>query len=285
MLYLMLAILTSTLIVVIFKIFPKYKIHTLTAITVNYLIATSIGWITSYQQELSLEIATKSEWLYFSFIVGITLILVFNVFAMSSHRVGIAITAVSSKMSVIIPVLIGYFIYNESINIQKIIGIIIIFPAFYLIFKKKEKVDFKKILIILPILLFIGNGSNDSLIKHIQKFYINNDFELFLAVAFFTSFIIGLIILFINYLAGKFKLNIKSIIAGLLLGGLNYSSTLFFMKALPHFESSVFFPIFNISIVVSSALIGRLIFKEKLSTINLIGFLIAICAITLIAIS
>lgn len=285
MLYLLLAILTSTLIVVTFKIFPKYKIHTLTAITVNYLIATSIGWITSYQQELTFEIATKSEWLYFAFIVGITLILVFNVFAMSSQRVGVAITAVSSKMSVIIPVLIGYFIYNESINIQKIIGIIIIFPAFYLIFKKKEKVDFKKILLILPILLFIGNGSNDSLLKHVQKLYINNDFELFLAVAFFTSFIIGLIILFINYLAGKFKLNIKSILAGLLLGGLNYSSTLFFMKALPHFESSVFFPIFNISIVVSSALIGRLIFKEKLSTINLIGFLIAICAITLIAIS
>jgi drug/metabolite transporter (DMT)-like permease len=285
MLYLILAILTSSGIVVLFRLFDNYKINNIQAITVNYAIASILGFVTA-PENISVSSVLSVSWFPFALLVGITLILVFNVFALSSQKAGVAITAVSSKMSVVIPVSIGILFYHDFVNIWIIFGIITSLLAFYLTFKKKkstEKVD--KRYFILPLLLFIGNGSNDSLLKHSQKFYIGDETELFLSTAFLFSFVIGSIVLLIDLLKNKRILELKNITAGVVLGLLNYASTYFFIKGLSHFQSSVFFPIFNVSIVMIAALVGYFVFKEKLSKINWLGIFLALSAILMITLA
>ena len=284
MLYLILAILTSSAIVVIFKLFDRYNINNIQAITTNYAIAAVLGFITA-PGIISTNAIIVATWFPFALIVGITLILVFNVFALSSQKAGVAITAVSSKMSVVIPVTIGILFYHDVINIWIITGIIISLLAFYLTFKKEENVKLNKKYILLPLLLFIGNGSNDSLLKHSQKFYIGDETELFLSTAFLFSFIIGAIVLLIDILKNNRTLRIKNFAAGIILGLLNYASTYFFVKGLSHFQSSVFFPVFNVSIVCIAALVGYFIFREKLSKTNWLGILLALAAILIIALA
>jgi len=284
MLYLILAILTSSAIVVIFKLFDSYKINNIQAITANYAIAAVLGFITA-PGIISTNAIIVANWFPFALIVGITLILVFNVFALSSQKAGVAITAVSSKMSVVIPVTIGILFYHDIVNIWIIIGIIISLLAFYLTFKKEENVKLNKKYILLPLLLFFGNGSNDSLLKHSQKFYIGDETALFLSTAFLFSFIIGAIVLLIDMLKNNRTLKMKNIAAGVILGLLNYASTYFFIKGLSHFQSSVFFPIFNVSIVCIAALVGYFVFREKLSKTNWLGILLALAAILIIALA
>ena len=63
MIYLLFSILASTLIFIIFKSFDKFKINTLQAIVINYLVACIYG-LASYENEIKIQAVTQSEWFY-----------------------------------------------------------------------------------------------------------------------------------------------------------------------------------------------------------------------------
>jgi len=153
-----LAFLQSTLIIVLFKIFTRYKIDNLQAIIVNYFVACLLGFALLNNFKKNSEIH-EQLWFPFALIVGFFLMYAFIIFALSSQKAGISITAVSSKMSVIIPVSIGIYIYKDPFSILKGIGIILALTAFYFTFKKDKKSEINKKYIWLPVLLFIGTGT------------------------------------------------------------------------------------------------------------------------------
>ena len=209
----------------------------------------------------------------------------FLLFALSSQKAGVAITAVFSKMSVIIPVIVGIFLYSESLNLLKVLGIISTFAAFILVFYKKEKKKVKFSIIIFPILIFFSNGIIDSTLKYIEFNLIDNDYTQFLTSVFISAFILCSLVLAFKYLKSKKSFSLATIIGGILLGILNYATTYFMLLAMSRFESNVLFPIQNVGIVMVSALFGLFLFREKLSTMNWIGILLSILAIMLITFS
>ncbi len=284
MIYLISALIFSLLIIISFKLLPRRNISIAQAITVNYITAAILGFSTLGIVPSDSFFSAQS-WSFTALISGIFLIVVFNIFALSTEKAGVAITAVSGKMSVVIPVILGAVIFNESIGVIKITGILLVLISFWLVFKKKEGYKLKPILIILPILLFLGNGINDSILKFAQYHYIRTDagYVEFLTSAFSISFFFGIIILGIRILLKKETLHYKNIVAGMLLGILNWFSTLFFLKGLGQMNVSVFIPVFNAGLVSAAALVGLFIFKESLSKINVLGILFSIVAITLIA--
>jgi len=286
MINLPLAILFSTLIMVTFKLFERFRIDNLQAITVNYIVAVGLGLLT-YRGELSPSEVTELPWFPYAALIGVFFILVFFVFATSARKVGIAITAVSSKMSVIIPVLTGVIIMrNDTLNGIKIAGILTALIAFYLTFKKKEPVNLKKGYVFLPLLLFLGNGTNDSLqsfTTHTFGVNILNQTTLMLTVVFGSALTIGIILSLWRHLVMKVPLRRRNIPAGIILGLFNFYSTYFFLRSLDFFPNSVFFPVFNAGIVTMSALTGLLLFKEQLRPVNKFGIVLAIIAIIVIA--
>jgi drug/metabolite transporter (DMT)-like permease len=76
---------------------------------------------------------------------------------------------------------------------------------------------------------------------------------------------------------------LKNVVAGILLGLLNWYSTLFVLKGLSFFQVSVFMPVYNIGVVALASLTGMFIFGEKLTRINKLGIALALVAILLIA--
>jgi len=284
MIYLISALTCSILIMTGFKLFPRFKISITQAITTNYLTAATLGFIT-LQKSVDIQFFTNNEWSTTALISGVLLIVVFNIFALSAEKAGVAITAVSSKMSVIIPVLLGALIFGESFGFFKIIGLILVLLSFWLIFKKKEGYKIKGALIILPLLLFLGNGTNDSILKYAQFNFITSDqgYVHYLTVAFTVSLILGILIICVRFLMKKEQFKFKNILAGIILGVLNWYSTLFFLKGLGQMDVSIFIPIFNAGLVFSASIVGILGFKEPFSKINLLGIIMSIIAITIIA--
>jgi len=131
--------------------------------------------------------------------------------------------------------------------------------------------------------MFLGNGSVDTIMKYTEYHHIQNDLILFLTFIFLTSLIIGiiLVIIRIEYHVSKFKL--RNLMAGTILGLVNFGSTYYMLKAMGVFESSVVFPVANSAIVMLSALTGFLIFREKLYRVNWLGIGLSIIAIIVIA--
>jgi len=107
----------------------------------------------------------------------------------------------------------------------------------------------------------------------------------FLSSSFLVSLLLGLLtFIMLSIFKKQNKIELKNICAGIILGLLNFGSTYYFLICLGILNTTVFFPVFNASIVLSAALIGYFIFNEKLSFINWIGIVISLIAITLITI-
>ncbi len=278
--YLILAIITSTIIFVLFKFFGHFRIDIAQAITVNYLVATLAGY---FSAPIGFHQTLDKPWILYAVISGVLLLVTFIVYAVSTQKVGIAITSVSGKMSVVIPVLFGFLMFHEVATWMRITGIVLALAAFYMTLMRTTAQKAQMRYFILPLLLFIGNGCNDSLFKIVQGHFVKDDYTNYLTIAFFISLVLGLIIVAMQILVKKKKVMLRSIIAGIILGLLNWYSTYFFLVGMRYFDVSVFVPLFNMSIVVIAALIGFLFYREKLSTINILGILLAVISIVLIS--
>lgn len=226
-------------------------------------------------------------WFPGSLVLGALFIAIFFVMAMTAQKNGVSVTSIAGKMSVVIPVFFGIILYNESVTFLKITGIIIALIAVYLSSVKAEKSN-KNGTLLFPILLFLGSGAIDTILKYIQVTHVaEQDISIFSGSLFGIAAIFGIVILVFKTLKKRTSFDVKNIIAGIVLGVPNYFSIIFLIKALQNnrFESSTLFTINNVAIVIVSTLVGLLLFKEKFSIKNKIGVVLAILGIILVTIA
>ncbi|WP_339889997.1 DMT family transporter [uncultured Flavobacterium sp.] len=283
MINLVLAILFSSLLYIVFKFYSKFNINTFQAIVFNYVAAFLVGIVLS-EETLAFHSILNKSWLFGSFILGGLFILVFNILGKTSQENGVSVASVSSKMSMIIPILFGIFFFKESITLEKIIGIGIALIAVYFTSKKEAgKVEIKNF--IFPILLFFGAGIVDTSMNYLQHTHLkDSEIALFSATTFLSAFFFGILISVFKTIKGNFKFEGKNIIGGIALGVPNYFSMYFLIKALhnKNLESATVFTLINIGVILLSTVFGIILFKEKLLKQNYLGIALAIIAVILV---
>ena len=283
--YLVLSILFSSLIFVIFKLFAKYQIQTIYAIILNYFIACSVGFL--YNNEpFDISTIPQKSWFWGSIALGLLFIVIFNLMAATSQKLGVSVASVATKMSLTIPVLFGVFFYKEALGTIEIIGIILALFAVYFTSLKEHKIKTEKWAFILPVLVFLGSGIIDTSIKYFQEVHMpEEEYALFSASVFASAGIFGVLFIGFKSITQPIKVNLKNVIGGICLGVPNYFSIYFLLKALQHptWNSASVFTINNVAIVMFSTLLGIVLFKEKLTIKNWFGIGIAIMSIILVA--
>ena len=287
MIYLLLSILISTGLFVIFKYFGIYKVDILKAIFVNYIVAFILGFAFT-ESNFTITEVPNQPWFFGALFLGALFVSIFFVMAKTAQKNGVSVASVAGKMSVVIPVLFGVFLYNESVTFLKIAGIIIALIAVYLASVKEEKSAAKNAGLLFPILLFLGSGTIDTTLKYIEVMYVpKQDVSVFSGSLFGIAAIFALIILLIKAVKKREAFGIKNLNAGIVLGIPNYFSIVFLIKALQTdgFESSTLFTINNVGIVIVSTLLGIIIFKEQFSLKNKIGVALAILGIVIVALA
>lgn len=286
MIFLLLSILSSSVIFVVFKLYNRFGINTLQAIIFNYFFAFSAGFLVN-AQPLDLQRIPSEAWFPGTIILGFMFIAVFYLAALTTQRSGLSVVSVATKMSVAIPVLFGIFLYNESTGWLKISGIVLALIAVYLTsIKKKEGITIRKRNLVFPLLVFFGSGIIDTTIKFLETSYVSEtDVALFTSTIFGIAGCIGISILIFQGLKRNLKLSWKNVVGGIALGIPNFGSIYFLVLALRTngMESSTVFPINNVAIVMTSTLLGILLFKERMLPKNWIGIGVAILSIILIA--
>ncbi|MGB7786297.1 MAG: EamA family transporter [Salinimicrobium sp.] len=286
MIYLLLSILSSSVIFVIFKLYNRFQVNTLQAIIFNYFFAFSAGLLID-EQPLQLQRIPTESWFLGTVILGFMFIAVFYLAALTTQRSGLSVVSVATKMSVAIPVFFGIVLYNESTGFVKITGIICALVAVYLTsIKKKEGIKIRKRNLIFPLLVFFGSGIIDTTLKYLETTYVAEaDVALFSSTIFAIAGCIGICILIIQGIKGTLKLHFKNLLGGIALGIPNFGSIYFLVLALRSggMESSTVFPVNNVAIVMISTLLGILLFKERMLPKNWIGIGLAVVSIILIA--
>ncbi|MFM1946156.1 MAG: hypothetical protein RL207_439 [Bacteroidota bacterium] len=278
---LLFAILFSSFIFVLFKLFPRFQIDTFQAIVVNYFVAFLCGYL-FFPFHLSKLVSVDLFWFMNTVSASILFIGLFLIMGISSQRNGLSSTSVAVKMSMALSVLGMMISYSEEIQWVKIAGIVLaiagvigmtIQPT-----SQKNEVSSAWMLIV----LFVGSGLLDFLLNYIQHHVlIENETAFFTAFAFGMAGVIGVCIALFLWIQGKLKPSLRNLLAGILLGVPNFFSIYFLMKAyhvLPWSGSSIL-AVINVSIVVIASIIGLFFFQEKWTKNKIIGFISALISI------
>jgi drug/metabolite transporter (DMT)-like permease len=285
MIYLVLSIVFSTLTVSFFKVFHLKKVNTFQAIVVNYLTCGVIGTFLAKTPVYSVQF-WQAPWLLYTVILGFLFISIFYLIALTAQKMSVAASMVSAKLSVVIPVLVAWQFLSESLSLTQIIGILISFIAVFFISARSEPnpEHANKEFWFLPILVFLGSGCIDALLKFLESRYIpaysSDDI---VTATFLFAFVFGSLSLLVQQIKLKESIQVKSLAWGLLLGIPNYFSMYFLVETLAVFPASFIFPINNIGIVAFSTVLAFWAFSEKLSVKNYIGLGLAIASILLIS--
>ena len=285
--YLILSVLSSSILLIFFKLFDKYKVNIMQAIAVNYIMATVFSFFSiQYTQKI---VIGESTWLIFATMLGGFFFLVFNLCSKSTVLSGIGITSIAMKLAVLFPITIGILFYKEPVSFQIVLGILLgIFSLFLLTYSPANAIQSSgKLNLLFPILVWIGSGFCDSTVQLANKLFSTfSQNGYFTFITFMSASIVGMSYTFVYK---KQRIDFKSLIGGLALGIPNYFSIYFLFKCLEHLkldyqiESGRMLTINNILIVITSLVIGLLAFREKLNKINVLGIIIALMAIYLIS--
>lgn len=289
--YLFLSIVATTLVFITFRFIGQYRIHTFHAIVVNYLVCVILGLFflpyEAYGELLALP--------FLFYVIGSVngFLFVFNFWLMgkTTQVFGVAPATITARMSLVIPAFFSIFVYNEVLNIIKAIGIIAALTAIYLsLYESKESespssLPVNKLLLLFPIGAFLGTGIIDSLFKVAQnEFLMAIPNVAYLLIVFGLAGLVGLVIMGFNGINNREIFKVRTIPWGIVLGIVNFFAIYFLLMALSKSQlaGSVLFPVNSVSIVVLSTLASYLLFRERLNTLNIIGFFTAIAAILFI---
>ena len=155
MLYILLSILSSTLIVLIFKLTERFNIPIFQIVVLNYFSAFSLGFFLN-DTEISTKMLFEQPWMPFAVLIGTGFIIMFFLMGKAARNSGVTATTVAGKMSVALPVLFSMLFYSEEITLYKIGGIVLaLLGVILMVYKPINGVSAKKI-DLLPFVLFVG---------------------------------------------------------------------------------------------------------------------------------
>ena len=288
MISLALAILFSSFIFVIFKLFDRYKINVFQAIVFNYFTAFLCG-ILLYGNEWNPAALNDITWFYYAIVAAILFISLFILMGLSSQKNGVAITSVAVKMSMAASVFGMIFLYNESVSALKILGILFAFAGVVLVsWQSKDASENQKKSLWMLFVLFFGSGILDLVLNYVQ----NNELKvltpsLFSAFGFGMAGIIGFVVFLFQLQQKKARFAFKNVLGGIALGIPNYFSIYLLIKSYKDtgWADSTVLAIINVSIVCIAALTGFLIFKEKLNLTKGLGIVASLLAILMLYIA
>lgn len=284
MIYLILSVLSSVFIYLTFKISEKFKTNLLKLIIINYLVAASLGFYFNKYSISFTEVVT-STWIRIAAIIGIAYILMFFLIGYSTRKSGIAVTTIASKLSMVIPILYSMLYFGEKNTGLKITGLVmVIIAVLFICYRPIDKAK-NIIIIVLPVIIFIGSGMTDALVKYAQSTYVPNQMSLlFPAVVFLMALLSGMIFSLFSPKVSLKNTTLSEIIGGTILGTANFGSLYFLILALNNskIDSSIVFGLNNLCIVLFSLLFGLILFHEKFLKINFAGLIIALAAILIL---
>ena len=279
--FVILSVICSVTVGIFLKVAKRFQLNIFQIITFNYFSALLLTYLT-FQPELTF----KEKTIPYSLFIGLAILLpiVFLIQAKSIKEVGIVKTDIAQRLSLFIPLMASYFLFNETFSQLKIIGFIVGFSAIFFTLNKKS--ESKSDNWVYPLLVLLGFGIIDILFKKVAIFK-DFSFTTSLFIIFCGAFIISILFLVGKILVQKEKLEIKNVLWGMALGILNFGNILFYLKAhkaLSENPSTVFAGM-NMGVIILGSLAGILLFKEKMTKWNYFGILLAIISIIFITLS
>ena len=286
MVYLILSIACSTGNHLLFKAFKQWKIKLLCAIVVNYVVCVIIGFSSTRLARIDGSLWSQ-DWFGFAIFHGLLLIGSYYLIALTTKHIGVAVASLSTRISVMVPIVTAFFFYGDILTVFKAVGILGALIALYLSSLENGSGPSVKAgsSHYLPVALFIAFGSHLTLTKYVQEYYLNDVmYHSYVMLSFASALLFGVGAMAWRVLIKKDIYQKRDFLAGILLGCVNYGSVYFLIRALSieGWESSEIFPTISIAVVIFSSVGAYLLFREKMQGSKIAALILGLISIVFI---
>lgn len=286
MLYLILSVVFSVLLLVNFRAHARFHVDTRIAILLNY----PVCFLTAYLHQPS---ALPLQWpastdTALMIAMGIGFVITFLLSGFSTQKNGMAPTSLANNISLVIPVLINLFILKTGgdITASVLAGLVFSFAAIYFCSPKVDASSETKPVVGLLIAVFVAYGLTNTLFS-----YLNSTLTAqvggtlpFIMMLLIGSMAGSALVLVWKTVNGTLNWNLNSVLAAIPLGLPNFFSFYFLLKALDAYQNNaaVVLTMYNLSVILLSAISAYVIFKEQLSKRQWLGLALGCVGIALL---
>ena len=296
MIWLPLAIACSLGIAVVFKVAERRDLDRTALLTVNYLAGAALAAVL---QGVGTASRIDAGLVALGVAQGVLFIAGFWLFSLAIRRAGMGLAAGVMRLSVVVPVVVAWAVWGEPVSALQTVGLALGGVAFFLVARPAAEPPGKLgppagddapetppagSAALLLGLLFLAGGLVDVLNKTFTEIYAATvSFSLFLLFVFGVAFLVGAVAVgWTGVRTGRWPRG-QTIAWGVGLGLINYASADFFLRAIAELPAPFVFPANSVAIVFGAALLGRLVWGERLTRANLAGLAVAAVALVLLA--
>jgi drug/metabolite transporter (DMT)-like permease len=278
MIYLILAVICSSSLALILKAGNVKKSNTAVLINANYLTASILSLVfIFYEGAFRLSLTAFLFALFLGYVFAAT----FFIYSKAVGLAGTALATVSARLSVLIPVLFSIILYGESPTVKMLFGFIVALLTLYLFYLSLKNHNGKTNSsgsYVTLLLLLLGIGFVDFSMKIFERNFPAEEKGSFVFTIFFTAFIYTLA----HIVVKKIKFEKSTYKLGLLLGLPNVLAIHFVLAALSELPAIIVFPIQNIGVIVFTAVMAYIIWKERLNKFGIAAIITGIISILLL---
>lgn len=289
--YLILSIVLSVGLLVNFRLFPRYGINTFQAIVFNYPVCFLLGYLLMGKDE-TFSLDLTQAWTWYCLALGLGFILTFILSGAATQRIGMTLTSLANNISLVIPVLFSLFVFGSdsmAFGAVNYMGLVLGLVAVAIASWKTDGKTGAGFLQSggLALAVFLLYGMTNTAINYIQIHVIQHSPGAIpvMLVMVLGAVISGGLVWGYRLLKGGEPPAPRNLLAAVTLGIPNFLSFYFLILALNHYGSSGAFvyPLYNMGVILLSALVSLLFFGEKLSRLNRLGLGLALLAILFIS--
>lgn len=280
MLFILLAVCCSVLVSVLLKLARRHGVDVGQAIAWNYVATSALtAWV--FHPSLDALARPDAPWLGF---VGLGLLLpvIFLALAASVRHAGIVRSDAAQRLSLLVSLLAAFLLFGETVSAVKLAGIGLGLVALAcMVWRGRTDAAEGPAGWLWPLTVFVGFAAIDILFKEVAR--AGTPFAASLQAMFALALLVAFAIQLGRRAAGRTRFTVRDALAGLLLGLANFGNIVFYVRAHQALAErpSLVFAAMNLGVVALGALVGTLVFREKLSRLNLAGVALAVAAIAL----
>lgn len=275
MVFLLLAILSSTLISFLMRLSAEKTSGGVSMLVTNYLMCTLLSAVYIGDGGFFPQTESLSQTLALGAVHGLLLLLGFVLFQVNVRKNGVVLPAIFMKLGLLIPLVMSIFLFHEIPTVNEVVGFCLAVGAIILINLKKDGASrFGWGLV----LLLLSGGLADAMCKVYEELGDADLSEHFLFYTFAAASILCIALAAIK----KERPGKTEILFGCLIGVPNFFSSRFLLQALDTMDAVIVYPTFSVGTLLLVTLLGLAVFHERLTRRQWIAVTIILLALVLL---
>ena len=262
MLFLLLAIFSSSMISIVMRFSSGKITANLSMLATNYFICSFLGAAYAGFDLAAAEDPGFSRTVVIGLISGVLYLAAFVAFQTNTNKRGVVLSSVFMKLGLLVPIVVSVLFFKELPTAVQIIGFCIAIFAILLINLRNDGRG--KGFGFGLILMLLLSGGADVMAKIFDVFAPQAHSALYLFYNFATAFTLCVLLV----IQKKERPGFRELLYGALIGIPNFFSAKFLLASLTKLPAVVVYPSFSVGTMLIVTMIGVLVFRERLSKLQ-----------------